>query len=135
MYWEQPLEDVLGSCDTLKFGRIRRCTIESCGNDLGEVSHFLELEVHYAEDYWVTIRIVEPKELSLGTIDVRTWGFGELFVDSLAGHGLEGIQYQLHDELHGPSCYCQDLQILRIARIEQDGDERVLFARPNERLQ
>lgn len=104
MNWHNPVVQVLGDFDPLKLGWIRQLTL-TCKDD-GHGSWCLDVDVDaaYGSRHFIAFRISNARKLRMAEINPSFFGFGELFIESLQGRGMEMVNYELHDELAGFSC-------------------------------
>jgi hypothetical protein len=126
MNWFDPIVKILGDFNPLKFDTIHRLTLEfeyypdPCLN--------INILAAYGSMHFIQFRICNAKQLRIGEIDHSRLQLGELFIDSLEGHGLERVNYQIHDELGALSCYCEQLEVVSIIERNDVGFEKVVWS-------
>jgi hypothetical protein len=129
MSWYDPIVQVLGSFDPLKFDRVRKLILAfEC-----EPTSRLDIDVlaAYSSRHFILFRMCNAKQVRIGEIDSSLMQLGELFIDSLEGRGLEGLNYQVHDELGALSCYCQELAVIQIIETDDTGNDKVIWSSGN----
>jgi hypothetical protein len=121
---EERIRAEIPEFDLLKLDEVRYLHIEFRRDQGGMApSVDLTLKVSYgleAEQYQLTIKMIEVRQLRLPEIGGASFQIGELFVISVQGQGLEGLKYHVVDHIGGLSCYCQDFRFIEISREDRD---------------
>jgi hypothetical protein len=125
--WDKSAIAILGEFDLLKIGPARNIKINFEKEPWGEeVQVNFELEVSYG-DYFIQLFMSDVSQVILPELGGQHFILAELTVEKIRDYGLERTNYKLTDHLGQFSCYCKNIEIQQISRIDEFDMENVVW--------
>jgi len=122
------LKKVIGDFLPLKCDMISELRIISEFDDMEERSDLnAHFRVMYDEQYRIALKFGGIRQFHIPDIAGGCMQFGELFIESVKDHGLEGISYEVGDELNGYHFYCRDIEVESVSRLDRGGEELIIW--------
>ncbi len=121
------LEKVVGDFLPLKCDMISEVRIVS---EFDDIEDKFDMNAHfrfmYDEQYSIALKFGGIRQFHMPELAGGSMEFGELFIESVKAHGLEGISYEIGDELAGYHFYCREIEVESVSRLGYGPGEELI---------